>query len=120
MVVSPIASGSLYTKLHQGFGDLLELGLVDGSRAAADRRPGRRVLAGRDRVRRRPRSVKPVRPRNDRSLARDRQPRRRRPRGRDGARDRAARSTPSPEEEVGENMALLAETTGVFGETAAG
>src|SRR6185312_17018096 len=30
VVVSPIASGSLYTKLHQGFGDLLELGLVEG------------------------------------------------------------------------------------------
>ena len=31
VVVSPIASGSLFTKLHQGFGDLLELGLVDGA-----------------------------------------------------------------------------------------
>src|SRR5262249_28685390 len=30
VVVSPIASGSLYTKLHQGFTDLLELGLADG------------------------------------------------------------------------------------------
>ena len=30
VVVSPIASGSLYTKLHQGFAELLELGLVEG------------------------------------------------------------------------------------------
>src|SRR6478736_629642 len=30
VVVSPIASGSLYTKLNQGFADLLELGLVEG------------------------------------------------------------------------------------------
>ena len=30
----------------------------------------------------------------------------------------AARSTPSPEDEIVENIALLAETTGVFGETA--
>ena len=30
VVVSPIASGSLYTKLHQGFSDLLALGLATG------------------------------------------------------------------------------------------
>ena len=30
VVVSPIASGSLYSKLHQGFGELRSLGLVDG------------------------------------------------------------------------------------------
>ena len=40
VVVAPIASGSLYTKLHQGFADLLELGLVDGEPpgSSADRR----------------------------------------------------------------------------------
>jgi threonine synthase len=30
VVVAPLASGSLYTKLHKGFGELAELGLVDG------------------------------------------------------------------------------------------
>jgi threonine synthase len=30
VVVAPIASGSMFTKLHQGFTEFLELGLVDG------------------------------------------------------------------------------------------
>jgi threonine synthase len=30
VVVAPIASGALYSKVHQGFGELCELGLVDG------------------------------------------------------------------------------------------
>ena len=33
IVVAPIASGSLYTKLHQGFSDLLELGLEQDGEA---------------------------------------------------------------------------------------
>ena len=30
-VVAPIASGAMYSKVHQGFGQLLELGLVEGT-----------------------------------------------------------------------------------------
>ena len=30
-VVAPIASGAMFTKVHQGFGELLELGLVEGT-----------------------------------------------------------------------------------------
>ena len=54
---------------------------------ASDRRPGGRLLAGRDRVRRR-REGEAGAPEHDRALARDRQPRRRRARRRDGARVR--------------------------------
>ena len=54
-VVAPIASGAMFTKVHQGFGELLELGLVEGEHAAPLRRPGGRLLARRDRVRRRAR-----------------------------------------------------------------
>ena len=118
MVVSPIASGSLYTKLHQGFGDLLELGLVDGSAPrliggqAAGCSPVATAFADGS-------EVKPRPPRDRRPLARDRRPA-------DG--DLAVATAHAtggaihavPEDEVGECMALLAETTGVFGETAAG
>ena len=31
VVVAPIASGAMFTKVHQGFAELLELGLVDGT-----------------------------------------------------------------------------------------
>ena len=44
--IVPIASGSLYTKINRGFRDLLETGLVEGERAGAERRPGRRLRAG--------------------------------------------------------------------------
>jgi threonine synthase len=118
VVVSPIASGSLYTKLDQGFCDLLELGLAGATRprligaqaggcapvatAFADGAP-----------------VRPVRPATiARSLAI----------GNPADGDLAvatARATGGgihaiDEEAVGETMALLAETSGVFGETAAG
>ena len=119
VVVSPVASGSLLTKIWQGFDQLRLLDLVRRRGAADHRRPGCRLLAGGGRVRRGPAGLARA-PRHDRAVAGDRQPGRRRPRRRDGARRRAAGSTTCPEDEVGENMQLLAETTGVFGETAAG
>src|SRR5204862_5242081 len=119
VVVSPIASGSLYTKLHQGFSDLLELGLADGpvprliGGQAAGCSPVATAFAdGAEKV-------KPVRPATvARSLAI----------GAPADGDLAvatARATGGAihavaEEEIGECMSLLAETTGVFGETAAG
>ena len=47
-VIAPIASGSMFTKVHQAFTELRDLGLVDARAAAAHRRPGGRVLARRD------------------------------------------------------------------------
>jgi threonine synthase len=118
VVVAPIASGSLYTKLHQGFADLLELKLVAGERprlvggqAEGCAPVATAFSAGTP--------VKPVRPDTvARSLAI----------GSPADGDLAvATATASggaihavAEEAVGEGMALLAETTGVFGETAAG
>lgn len=117
-VVSPVASGSLFTKLWQGFEQLSRLGLVDGespriyggqaegcapvAQAFADDRP-----------------VSPVRPDTiAHSLAIGAPA--------DGdlaiATARASRGAvyAVPESDVGPNMSLLAGTTGVFGETAAG
>jgi len=119
VVVSPIASGSLYTKLHQGFSDLLDLGLVEG----APPRPFGGQAAGCSPVARafaqHATTVRPVRPATiARSLAS----------GSPADGDLAiatARATGGAihaveEDAIGEFMSVLAETTGVFGETAAG
>jgi threonine synthase len=118
VVVAPIASGSLYTKLHQGFADLLELGLVEGERPrlvggqAEGCSPVAAAFAAGG-------PVRPVRPDTvARSLAI----------GSPADGDLAVATAEASggmihavaEEEVGEGMALLAETAGVFGETAAG
>ena len=56
-VVSPVASGTLFAKLAQGFAELAELGLVTRRAAADVRRPARGVRAGRDGVGRRAAAV---------------------------------------------------------------
>lgn len=119
VVVSPIASGSLYTKLHQGFSDLLDLGLVEGAPPrlfggqAAGCSPVATAFA------QHATTVRPVRPATiARSLAI----------GSPADGDLAiatARATGGAihaveEDAIGECMSVLAETTGVFGETAAG
>jgi threonine synthase len=118
VVVAPIASGSLFTKLAQAFSQLVDLGLVQGKAPrlvggqAAGCAPVAEAFAGGG-------AVRPLKPRTvARSLAI----------GSPADGDLAvatARATGGSihavaEEAVGENMALLAETTGVFGETAAG
>jgi threonine synthase len=118
VVVCPIASGSLFTKLNQGFSDLLEFGLAEGvvprlvGGQAAGCAPVAASFADGE-------VVRPVRPATiARSLAI----------GNPADGDLAvatARATGGSvhavaEDAVGENMGLLAETTGVFGETAAG
>jgi threonine synthase len=118
VVVCPIASGSLFTKLNQGFSDLLEFGLAEGvvprlvGGQAAGCAPVAASFADGE-------VVRPVRPATiARSLAI----------GNPADGDLAvatARATGGsihavPEDAVGEGMGLLAETTGVFGETAAG
>jgi threonine synthase len=118
VVVSPIASGSLYTKLRQGFSDLVDLGVVEGElprlvggQAAGCAPVATAFAAGAP--------VRPVRPDTvARSLAI----------GAPADGDLAVATAHATggaihavtEEAVGESMALLAETSGVFGETAAG
>jgi threonine synthase len=118
VVVSPIASGSLYTKLHQGFADLLELGLAEGvpPRLVGGQAEGCAPVAAAFAA---GGPVKPVRPDTvARSLAIGS------PADGDLAVATAGASGGAihavPEEAVGESMAVLAERSGVFGETAAG
>ena len=118
VVVAPIASGAMYSKVGQGFGELHRLGLVEGPTPrmiggqAEGCAPVASALAD-------DRRVTPVRPNSiARSLAI----------GNPADGDLAvgtAKATGgdihvTAEDEIGVNMALLAETTGVFGETAAG
>jgi threonine synthase len=117
-VVCPIASGALFAKIGQGFLELAELALAEGPRPrlyggqAEGCSPVAAAFAEE-------RKVVPVRPQTvARSLAI----------GAPADGDLAvatARATGGAiyavaEDEVGKNMASLAETTGVFGETAAG
>jgi threonine synthase len=117
-VIAPIASGALFSKVHQGFGELLRLGLVEGERPrlhggqAQGCSPVAAAFAE-------DRKVTPLKPKTvARSLAIGS------PADGDLAVATAKESQGAihavAEDEVGENMALLAETTGVFGETAAG
>jgi threonine synthase len=117
-VVSPIASGALFSKVSQGFDELRDLGLVEGARPrlyggqAEGCSPVAKAFASGARV-------VPVKPDTlAHSLAI----------GSPADGDLAVATATSSggavysvaEEEIGENMALLAATTGVFGETAAG
>jgi threonine synthase len=117
-VFCPIASGALFSKVHQGFGQLARLGLVEGTtpRMYGGQAEGCAPVATafEDGA-----AVKPVRPATvARSLAI----------GNPADGDLAAATARSSggavyavaEEAVGENMQLLAETAGVFGETATG
>jgi threonine synthase len=117
-VVAPIASGAMFSKVHQGFGELLELGLVEGARPRlyGGQAQGCAPVAAAFAEDRR---VVPLRPDTiARSLAIGS------PADGDLAVATAKASSGAvyavPEDEVGPNMALLAETSGVFGETAAG
>ena len=118
VVAIPIASGALFHKVGQGFGELRTLGLLDGSvpRLVGGQAEGCQPVATAFRERT---AVTPVRPDSiARSLAIGNPA--------DGdfavatARETGGAIHAVPEDEVGENMALLARTTGVFGETAAG
>jgi threonine synthase len=118
VVVAPIASGAMLAKTARGFEDFRELGLVSGSRP--------RIVGGQAAgcapvatAFQEGRAVTPVKPSSlVRSLAIGNPA--------DGelavaaVRDSRGSIEIVPEEEVGDNMALLAGTTGIFGETAAG
>ncbi len=115
-VIAPIASGAMFSKVHQGFNELLELGLVEGTtpRLIGGQAEGCSPVATAfaDGAK-----VKPVRPNTiARSLAIGS------PADGDLAATVARTSGGSvhavPEDEIADNIALLAETTGIFGETA--
>jgi threonine synthase len=117
-VVAPIASGAMFSKVHQGFLELRELGLVEGAapRLYGGQAEGCAPVAAAfvDN-----RKVTPLKPDTIcRSLAIGNPA--------DGnlavatANASGGAIVAVAEEEIGQNMALLAETTGVFGETAAG
>jgi threonine synthase len=117
-VVAPIASGSLYSKIAEGFEQLRQVGLINAAppRLFGGQAEGCSPVAVAFAANAR---VTPVRPQTvARSLAI----------GNPADGDKAvatARSTGGAiyalaEDEVGPNMALLADHAGVFGETAAG
>ena len=117
-VACPIASGALYSKVHQGFAELRELGLVEGETPrlyggqAEGCAPVATAFAEESKV-------VPLKPDTVcRSLAIGNPA--------DGnlavATAKASRGAiyAVAEDEIGANMARLAETSGIFGETAAG
>jgi threonine synthase len=117
-VVAPIASGAMFSKLRQGFLELQKAGLVNGEspRLFGGQAEGCSPVAAAFAERRR---VQPVRPNTvARSLAIGN------PADGDFAVGAAEASNGGiyavAEEDIGTNMALLAETAGVFGETATG
>jgi threonine synthase len=118
-IVAPIASGSLYHKLHRGFAQLVDVGLVEGelprqhgAQAAGCAPVAEAFARGDDQVR-------PVRPQTiAKSLAIGAPA--------DGANDLAvARATGGSiaaveDDEIVEAIGVLARTTGIFTETAGG
>ena len=84
-VVAPIASGSLFTKIARGFQEWLEVGLVEGELPTFNGAQADGLLAGGQRVRRRPGLLPAGQARHDRQVAGDRQPGRRPLRARSGA-----------------------------------
>jgi threonine synthase len=117
-VVGPIASGALFAKVNQGFAELLELGLVEGTapRAYGGQAEGCAPVAAAFAEQRKVTPLKPNTVAHSLAIGNPA----------DGdlavtaARNSGGAIYAVPEDEVGENMALLAETSGVFGETAAG
>jgi threonine synthase len=117
-VVGPIASGALFAKVHQGFQEVRDVGLVEGAtpRLFGGQAEGCAPVAAAFTEDRR---VTPLRPHTlARSLAIGS------PADGDFAIGAAKASGGEiyavAEDAIGPNMALLAETSGVFGETAAG
>ncbi len=118
VVAAPIASGAMFSKVGQGFDEFLELGLVSGTSPRLigaqpeGCSPVAKAFDSGD-------PVVPVRPKSvARSLAIGN------PADGNYAVAAAQKSGGAihavAEDEIGLNMALLAETTGVFGETATG
>ena len=117
-VVCPVASGALLSKVGRGFGEFIELGLVEGAppRLVGAQAEGCEPVAA---AYREQRPVTPVRPQTACSSLAIGNPA-------DGDHALAAVRASGgsvhsvPEDEIGSNMVLLAENSGVFGEAAAG
>jgi threonine synthase len=118
-VVCPVASGSLFTKIAAGFGEWLELGLIEGSvpafhgAQAEGCSPVAQAFEAGDEI------CRPVRPRTiAKSLAIGNPA--------DGvfalevARETSGSISSVTDEEIVDGIRLLAETTGIFTETAGG
>ena len=119
-VVCPVASGSLFTKIARGFEEWLELGHPGGLAARLQRRAGRGLQPGRPGLRGRARDL-PARCGRTRSPSRSRSATRPTACSRSTSRaGPAARSTSVTDEEIVDGIRLLAETTGIFTETAGG
>jgi threonine synthase len=117
--VVPIASGSLYTKIHRGFADLLATGLVEGEPPTLSGAQAAGCAPVADAWKRGLDFVSPVRPRTiAKSLAIGNPA--------DGvfamdvARETGGTIESVGEEEIVDAIMLLAETTGIFTETAGG
>ncbi len=119
-IVCPIASGSLFTKIGRGFDEWRDLGLVEGDLPDLPRRPGRRLRPGGERVRRGEDDVcKPVRPDTiAKSLAIGNPADG--PYALDLARTTGGSIESVTDDEIRAGIRLLAETTGIFTETAGG
>ena len=117
-VVAPVASGTLFAKLAQGFDEAACVGLERRAAPAAYRRAGGRLPAARGGVGRRPAALAGS-PADGGALAGDRRPGLRRA----GRRRRAhvgRRDPRRPEHEIADRTALLAETTGILADSAGG
>jgi threonine synthase len=118
VIVGPVASGTLFTKTHEGLEQFRRLGLIgpERPRMIGGQAGGCSPVATAFHEDRR---VAPVRPDSIAHSVAIGDPA-------DGdlaiatARDTGGTIHAVPEDEIGANMALLAELTGIFGETAAG
>ena len=119
-VVAPIASGSLFTKIAKGFEEWRELGLIEGELPTMNGAQAARLLAGR---RRRSQTATTSAARSSRTRSPSRWPSATRPtaptRSSSPARP-AARIDSVTDDEIRAGIRLLAETTGIFTETAGG
>ena len=119
-VVAPMASGSLLTKVHKAFKELQQIGLVEpadyrmfGAQSAGCAPIVTAFEAGQQ-------TVLPVKPDRHRQVAQHRQPGGRAVRAGRGARHRRRDGPGRATSEIRAGIQLLAETTGIFAETAGG
>ena len=119
-VVAPIASGSLFTKIARGFDEWREVGLVEGELPAMNGAQAEGCSpvahaydAGWD-------VCRPVKPDTIAKSLAIGNPADGPVRARAGAAHRRRRSTPVTDDEIRAGIRLLAETTGIFTETAGG
>ena len=119
-VVAPIASGSLFTKIAKGFDEWRGLGLVEGERPIMNGAQAAGLLAGRHRLRRRARTSAA---RSGPTRSPSRWPSATRPTARTRSSSRARTGggiDAVTDDEIRAGIRLLAETTGIFTETAGG